>query len=536
MDRDLLLAYKDHLQTCGLAEVDAYHSEAKFLFSWFSAKNIPLGQMTADMVMEYLRFRLARGIRRIQAVNILCFVRKFLRFAKARGMIDEDPTEGLSCHWLNVPGGFRAYAGPIRKILRAPHAVAKHHFSLFAPHVDDYVGTLLKNGYTRNSIYHLLSDLSRFQAFLSERKVAKLLDITPDLLADFIRDRKLVLERQMGHPPSRDYIQTTASHIDKFLTYVFSRSGRSFMKLATQPDSPVLPHSLIARYLVFCSSHKGLKKTTLQTHRELLLSLRTFLKRQKITRIEDLVLPVVDLFTLHLSKTLGAAALSGRVSILRVFFRFLSIERILPEDFGEHLISPCRFSSDRRPKYLVWRKIQELLDQVDRNHSTGKRDYAILILLAHYGLRAREVANLHVADFNFENSFFLLRGRKSGSSERVPLTIPVKKAIQDYLAVRPQYPYPELFLRVQAPIKPLGSRAVAFVAQAHIHRRFGRLPFRAGAYSLRHSFAKLLLDRGARLPDIGTLLGHKRLNTTLIYTRIATKDLHEVAANYADLL
>lgn len=534
MDNGLLTAYEKHLKSRGRARLA--FTEAKYFLAWFSAKDLPLTQLTPDLVGEYLRFRKAKGTRFVYLFNILVYLRRFLSYIQSRRMIQENPAEGVSPHWLDVPGGFQSYTGPLRKVFRSPALVAQYRLPFFAPHFEDYVDDLLQKGYARTVLYKILADILTFHRFLSKKRARNLMNVTPAFLDAFMRQKRAAFEREHSHPPDHDYMQTTASGIERFLAYAFARCGRSFRKLPKQSDGAALPNALIAQYLSFCSSHKGLKNTTLKDHRELLLCLRAFLKRRGIRQIDDVSLDDIDAFTQKLAGRMRAPALAARVSALRSFFRFLSMEGRVAEDFAKGLISPCRFSADRRPKYLLWPKIQELLDNIGRRGFVGKRDYAILILLACHGLRRREVANLKIADIDLGNSCFLLRERKNGKSERVPMLPAVKEALQDYLAVRPKYPYPELFLKAVAPVTPVGGSTISEVVGKYLRRRFGSLPFRGAAHLLRHSFAKLLLDRGAKLPEIGLLLGHKRLNSTLIYTRVATNDLREVAHNYAELL
>jgi site-specific recombinase XerD len=111
----------------------------------------------------------------------------------------------------------------------------------------------------------------------------------------------------------------------------------------------------------------------------------------------------------------------------------------------------------------------------------------------------------------------------------------VELGLKDYLAVRPSRPFEQVFLTCMTPGKPLG-RLVCWAVSRRLIERFGRLLPSQGAYLLRHSFAKAMLDRGAPLGQIGQVLGHRSLNSTLIYTRVATQDLKEVADNYANLL
>ncbi|TAK07129.1 hypothetical protein EPO44_04505, partial [bacterium] len=295
----------------------------------------------------------------------------------------------------------------------------------------------------------------------------------------------------------------------------------------------LLPDSLLHAYLNFCRDHGGLSPRTQATYHRELLRLRSFLRRRAVPDIQAVTTADLDAFLMRRSNSMGARSLQSIATALRSLLRYLYLDGHISRDLAAGVISPSRFRADLRPKYLPWSRIEELLQGIDRRLATGKRDYALLMLLACHGLRAREAAALRVVDIDLDNRSLRLRQRKNGTAADIPISQPTAEALRDYLAVRPERSDDGLFLTTCAPIRPLSGFGLSSMAQRHLRKRFGA---RGGAYVLRHSFAKALLDRGARLHDIGALLGHKSLRSTLIYTRIATEDMREVADNYAGWL
>jgi len=229
-------------------------------------------------------------------------------------------------------------------------------------------------------------------------------------------------------------------------------------------------------------------------------------------------------------------SLYGTRAALRSFLRWLYVEGKLATDLGCQLPRPSRFSADQRPKYLPWEKVEKLLAGIDRSTLGGKRDYAILTMLALHGLRAGEVAELRVEDIDLKEGAFLLRHRKDGRCARLPLAPRAKEALVDYLQLRGDSACAELFLNAPPPPQPLAVSTIGVIARAYLRQRFPQGLPSYGSHVFRHSFAKCLLDRGARLADLGLILGHRNLRSTMIYARIATKELSEVADNYARLL
>lgn len=243
----------------------------------------------------------------------------------------------------------------------------------------------------------------------------------------------------------------------------------------------------------------------------------------------------IDAFFAQQSAHMSPRSLYVVRAALRSFLKYLYVDGALAMDLSCDLPRPSRFSADRRPKYLPWSKIEELLSSIDRRNLTGKRDYALLTLLACHGLRAGEAAKLRVQDIDFKAGAFLLRDRKDGRCARLPLSARAKEALEDYLRLRPATRHAEMFLRVTPPLEPLRA-GIYDVAISRMRRLFPDGLAAYGSHVLRHSFAKCLLDRGARLTDIGMILGHRNLRSTLVYARIATEELREVADNYARLL
>lgn len=535
MDAELVGRYEKELQGQGLKAWTTYGLHVALFLRWLSSKSLSLGEVDGAVVNEYLAVRKRQG-RTLGTLKIdMTSLRGFFRWARKMGRIKGDPSEGIACSWLDEPGGFPAYRGPLRGFFRRPFAVLKHTLALFAPYWEDYISVLLERGHSKGHIRSVLNHGFHFHRYLTGRGLRRFSQIAPKHLDGFFRREGARFREVYGRAMHRNYLQNVRWQLEGFLTYAAGRRGRLFLKSKEMPDSPALPERLLARYMEFCRVHGGLREATQNGYRRNLLLLRSFLDRRGVRRIQDVDLNELDDFLLRHSRHMGVRGLQAVASSLRSFFRFLYLNGDIHCDLAQKVLSPRRFHADLRPKYLPWNKVEQLLGGVDRSTRTGKRDYAILVLLACHGLRAREAASLRVADIDWSSRCFLLRERKNGSAERIPMSQRAEAALRDYLSVRPSCAHQEVFLASRAPLRPLG-RSLSCVAERHMHERFGARQRPSGAYVLRHSFAKALLDRGARLHEIGSLLGHKSLRSTLIYTRIATEDMREVGDNYAGLL
>lgn len=292
----------------------------------------------------------------------------------------------------------------------------------------------------------------------------------------------------------------------------------------------------IDRFAQHVREHGELKPTTIQVYLIWLKQLARFLERRGVRTVRRLRLAELDAFLAHRGARMSPRSLYTVRAALRAFLRYLYVLGELEWDFGGDLARPSRFSADQRPKYLPWAEVEGFLSGVDRDSPVGKRAYAVLTLLACQGLRAGEVAKLRLEDLDFEAGSIFVRERKNGQSARLPMSARVKEALEDYLRVRPASECAEVFLTLGGALRPLSPGGVGSVASQRLRRRFPRRTESCGAHALRHSFAKCLLDRGARLTDLGLILGHRHLRSTLMYARIATEELREVADNYARLL
>lgn len=506
----------------------------RHFLAWLRDRSVRLESLTPALVYDYLRYRRSLGHCRKWVVSALSALRHIVGYALGRGLMPSDPTHEVRSSWLDVPGG-PTYQGPLRELFQHPAILARYCLPLFAPDWEDYIKHLLERGYSREYICKVLNHHFFFHRYLVARKVRCGARISHELLNAFLRQKHIPSSKNGGRYLCRTFAKNARCSIEGFLGFVARRRGDRVINACPSSRLKVFPGRMIERYMAYSRIHLGLRPRTLQAHLYWLAKLDDFLSHRHISGVRQVGLADLDAFLMRCGKGMRAGSLRWPIAAARSFFRYLHLHGAISVDITRDIAYPAHFRGDLWPKYLPWKKVEELLAGVNRSGLVGKRDYAILILMAHHGLRNREVANLRISDIDWERQCILLRERKNGATTWLPLSQPTLAALRDYIHARPTSSFPELFLTQHAPIKPLGPAAHA-VVQRHLRQRFaGSLP-RYGAYVLRHSFAKALLDRGAKLPDIAELLGHRCLGSTLIYTRVATEDLREVADNYAEFL
>src|SRR5213594_952284 len=181
------------------------------------------------------------------------------------------------------------------------------------------------------------------------------------------------------------------------------------------------------------------------------------------------------------------------------------------------------------PRGIMTEQVRQLLASINRRTAMGRRDYAILLLLARLGLRSSEVAFLDLDDIDWNLGQLNVRGKR-GQCTELPLLPEVGKAIAAYLRHgRPESASRRLFLRAKAPLRGFqGACGVGSVVRHSLKRAKVNAPT-YGAHQFRHGLATEMLRRGASLGEIGELLRHRHPQTTTIYAKVDIDALRTLA-------
>jgi len=236
----------------------------------------------------------------------------------------------------------------------------------------------------------------------------------------------------------------------------------------------------------------------------------------------------IDRYLSLKSQTVGRQRLQHVVSHLRAFLIFCRTSGQIQRRLDA--IDTVRARSDELPpKALAWPHVQALLRSIDRSSRSGWRDYAILHLMAHYGVRPSEIVSLRLNSIDWHRKTFKVDQCKTGSILVLPLTDQTISILQSYLQHgRPHSSHQQFFLRARCPDGALSHYAINDIFEKRA--KLGGLTTAGySAYSLRHAFAMRLLNRGVGLKIIGDLLGHRDLDVTAQYLRLQFDVLRAVA-------
>ena len=317
------------------------------------------------------------------------------------------------------------------------------------------------------------------------------------------------------------------------LAYTLGRSLLEYLKesggLASTPPSST--ERLVGTYQVHLERVRGLALVTIQRHTAIVVDFLQFLKHDEDPQsLAQLQVSEIDAFLTQAGRRVGRVSMQHVTARLRTFLRFLAAEGLAPTGLDAYVESPRGYRGERLPRALAWEDVRSLLLAIDRSTPKGCRDYAMLLLIATYGLRISEAAGLELDDIAWRDRRIYIPRPKIGTPLLFPLTDEVATALLDYLRnARPESAHRQLFLRVRVPLGPIKPTAVTDAFQAWAAHAGIRLPRLAGPHCLRHSLAMHLLRQGTSLKIIGDLLGHRSAESTCVYLRLNIDDLRDVA-------
>jgi len=285
---------------------------------------------------------------------------------------------------------------------------------------------------------------------------------------------------------------------------------------------------LLKRYSNYLAVEKGLARNTLESYERDLRRYRSFMKSRQIDDISET--DVVSYLTHLTSEGLSAPSAARSLSAVRGFHKFLLIDGLAHRDPTENIETPRGWK--RLPQSLSDSDVDSLLDQPDPSVLLGLRDKAMLELLYATGLRVSELVGLRLTDINLERGYLVVMGK--GSKERaVPMGEVAATAVQQYLdsgraLLLNKRDSEYLFISS----KRRGITRQMFWERIKLYAKKACITKNISPHTLRHSFATHLLDNGADLRAVQSMLGHADISTTQIYTHVSRERLKKVHEKY----
>jgi site-specific recombinase XerD len=220
-------------------------------------------------------------------------------------------------------------------------------------------------------------------------------------------------------------------------------------------------------------------------------------------------------------------------SALRSFLRFLYARERTPTDLSFAVPAVRRWRQATVPAFLSPEQVERVLSTTDRSIPCGRRDYAILLLLARLGLRASEVVGMELEDIRWRSAEMIIRG-KGGRRDRMPLLSDIGEALAAYLHQdRGPSPSRRVFLRIWAPRLDLtGPAAIGHIVRRALTRAEISRSGRGAAHLFRHGLATRMIRHGASIQEISEVLRHRSQGSSEIYAKVAFETLRAVARRW----
>ena len=381
---------------------------------------------------------------------------------------------------------------------------------LLGPILEDFADWLVAQGLALNSVRNRIRKAPDLETALSRQ-------------GDF-RSNRLTKDRLLAlGPPSARHDMHLLALVRSLADYL---GARNLLAVPT----PTRSDRLLETYRKHLFEVRGLASSTVRTHLRLSRELLEFLQfDDQPEALRELGGTRLEGFVKAIAPRFGRAALQGAVSAVRVFLRFLASQGESADRLDRCLCLPRAYVAEPLPRALPWETVQAFLAAIDRTARTGRRDYAMFLMAATYGLRRGEIVSLRLDDIRWHEPAFLIQRPKLRAPLHLPLTKDVGTALLEYLRYeRPETGLREVFLRSRRPVAPLSAAGVygAFVLW---RQRSGLDIAPCGPHCLRHSLAVQLLRENTPLKTIGDLLGHASPRSTASYLRLDVEDLRDAS-------
>jgi len=394
-------------------------------------------------------------------------------------------------------------------LLRAPEGP-------LAVHVSSFAKSTREQGYAKKSIHRMVLLAACFSRWLEQQRI-KLRGITSDHVAEYLRYRAQQVQPHRGDAAA-------LRHLIEFLR----RNDLIPTKKISAPRST--PAEQYARfYEQYLRETRALANATVVAYMPFI---RGFLDSRfgdgRVT-VSRLGAGDVVEFVQREAPRMHMKRAKLMTTALRSFLRYARYRGDVTLDLAAAVPVVANWSMPSIPRAIAADQVRQLLASIDRHTAIGRRDYAILLLLARLGLRSGEVVFLELDDIDWNVGLLRVHG-KSGRRSELPLSAEVGKAIAAYLRRgRPDSASRRVFLRAKAPIRGFrGASSLGSIVRHSLQRAGVDAPT-YGAHQFRHGLATEMLRQGASLAEIGEVLGHRHPQTTNIYTKVDIKALRTLA-------
>jgi len=387
---------------------------------------------------------------------------------------------------------------------------------------DGTLTELRKQGYASITVKHLGQAFARFARYAATIGETFLSD---ELAKRYMRDVFVWDTSTVGIPSPHITSQLRAIRMLK----VFEINGCIPGRVANPKEPPQCFKDYYDLYMSECIS-RGLSDRTIAGRSLDICDMLIFVKGKGLERLDEISVGILDEYLVVRSGE-APAAMHRILSSLRCFLRCMFSNNTIQSDLSFFVPSRSRYPTKPVQKLWTIDEVSELIGRVDRSDATGKRDYAILLLAAKYGIRTGDIVNLKLSDINWDSMTLHFCQKKTSVANALPVLDDIGWALADWITnARPkQARTNHVFTRLTAPycemqgIDSILKRrmAIAGISVAGCGK--------SGPHSLRHALASNMLAGQVPLAVITSVLGHSSSASTNVYLHSDIEGLRQCA-------
>lgn len=397
----------------------------------------------------------------------------------------------------------------LEDVIERPCALRRLRSGPGGAHLDAFVDWLQERGYRTTTICTYVRAAVRLMRWAGEARVS-VGELSSSTMARY--ERHLGKRTRKSLRPCR----RTSYHAGAHCFKVFLREQGVLPKPMEPPDE-------LSAFRSWLQRHRGLKPDTTRGYLRVTREFRTEVGADA-SRYEP---QCIRGFVLAQAKKHSRSKASQVVSALRNYLRFCVASGECRAGLDDAVPRIANWRLSTLPCYMEPEAVERTINAVDTATEAGLRDRAVLLLLARLALRAGEVANLRLADLDFDEGKVAVAG-KTRQEHWLPLPQDVGEAILQYLTCRSFKGGDAVFLTLTVPYRPVASHVVTQIARRAI-RRAGVTSPSLGAHVFRHSAATGLLRKGVPVDSIGALLRHESVESVAYYAKVDLRLLSSIA-------
>jgi integrase/recombinase XerD len=264
-----------------------------------------------------------------------------------------------------------------------PDTIDRLRTSWIGQPIERYVQWLAENGYAPRNVYRRVPILGQFGHFAQQRGAKCFEDMQTHVepfVSQWVHSHGGRCQgdlRWIEHE-----VRTPVEQMLQLILPGFKGKGR-----ARRTRDPFIDQA--PGFFLFLREERGLRESSLLHYGHYLRLLETYLQQVGLTCLADLTHAILSAFVIQKGRNFSKSSLTSLCSSLHVFLRYIHRERLTAKDLSSAIESPKKYRFSNLPRSISWAEVRKMLESVDRRSAVGKRDYAILLLLVTYGLRAR---------------------------------------------------------------------------------------------------------------------------------------------------